>query len=171
MPHRLTCCRSRSLFDADIIRPSRQSQEDVITMAQSQRLTEDLVIDVPTDSMPAPTASSHSVVCVPNQHFILTPGAGPGPDLHRPLTQSLDLQPRKSSQSFKASQSPLSESQAGGKDAQTDLLLSASAPTTQNLAQFQQHQSAAEEAEAEDLIRAHPVDSPQKSTFWMDDSR
>ena len=53
---------------------------------------------------------------------------------------------------------------------QNEYLLAA-APTTENLAQLQEHhRSAAEECQAHDLIRAHPAASP-RSAFWGEESR
>ena len=67
---------------------------------------------------------------------------------------------------MRTSQSIASDTAAVDQDQQGELLLGTSVPTTENLAQLQQHHSAAEE----DLIRAHPAASP-RSTFWGEESR
>ena len=137
-------------------------------MRDSQRLTSDFAIDVLADSNPAPTSSGKSVIYTAPQQFLLAPGKG------------LDhVQPLASIQSAGSDAQLLKNAQSTGSDGpalETDqdaYLLGASAPTTENLAQLQQHQSAAEEAEelhSQDLIRAHPLASP-RSAFWGDESR
>lgn len=156
-------CRTKSIFDVDIIRPSRQSQEEVLNMQDSQRLTNDLVIDIMADSVEPPTASGKSVIYTPGQQLLLPPGMGPDPNKVLAPIQSAESE----TSVMRTSQSMASESAlAVDKEQQDELLLGASVPTTENLAQLQQHQSAAEE----DLIRAHPAESP-RSTFWGEESR
>ncbi len=159
--------RTKSIFDAEIIRPSRQSQEDVITLRDSQRLTSDLVIDIMAHASAAPASSGRSVTHSPGQHFLLAPGSGL--DLNNPLPSIQSVQSAESNAHLlKGSQSSGSDNQAVDKD-QGEYLLAA-APTTQNLEKLQEHQSAAEELQAQDLIRAHPAASPT-SAFWGEESR
>ncbi len=164
--------RTKSIFDAEIIRPSRQSQEDIITLHDSQRLTSDLVIDIMAHASAAPASSGRSVTYSPGQHFLLAPGSML--DLNKPLPSIQSVQSAESSAHLlKGSQSLGSDhhvvdNQAVDKD-QGEFWLAA-APTTQNLEKLQEHQSAAEELQAQDLIRAHPSASP-RSAFWGEESR
>lgn len=164
--------RTKSIFDAEIIRPSRQSQEDIITLHDSQRLTSDLVIDSMAHASAAPASSGKSVTYSPGQQFLMAPGSGL--DLNKPLQPIQSLQSTgstahllKGSQSL-GSDNHVVNSQAVDKD-QGEYLLAAT-PTTQNLEKLQEHHSAAEELQAQDLIRAHPSASP-RSAFWGEESR
>lgn len=134
-------------------------------MQGSRQLANDLVIDIMADSVAHPLASSKSVIYTAAQQFLLAPGEGTiGLDPGKTL---LPIQSAGSETSVvRTSQSMTSDAAAVERDQQAQLLLGASVPTTENLAQLQQHQSAAEE----DLIRAHPVESP-RSTFWGKESR
>lgn len=134
-------------------------------MQGSCQLADDLVIDIMADSVDPPLASSKSVIYTAAQQFLLAPGAGAmGPDPGKAL---LPIQSAGSEALVvRTSQSMASDTAAIERDQQAELLLGASVPTTENLAQLQQHQSAAEE----DLIRAHPAGSPG-STFWGEESR
>ena len=153
-----TLCRTKSIFDVEVIRPSRQSQEEVLNMQDSRQLGNDLVIDIMADSIEPPTASSKSVVYTAGQQFLYVPGMGP--DTNKPL---LPFQSAGSESSVvRTSQSVASDTRAVDREQQDELLLGASVPTTANLAQ---HKSA-----EEDLIRAHPAESP-RSTFWGEESR
>ena len=155
-------CRTKSIFDAEVIRPSRQSQEEVLNMQDSHQLADDLVIDIMADSVAPPLASSKSVIYTAGQQFLLAPGAGAiGADPVKAL-QSAESE----TSVVRTSQSIASDTAAVDQDQQGELLLGTSVPTTENLAQLQQHHSAAEE----DLIRAHPAASP-RSTFWGEESR
>lgn len=135
-------------------------------MHDSRQLTNDLVIDIMADSVDPPLGSSKSVIYTAAQQFLIAPpeGGKGGPD---PTKTLLPIQSVGSDASvLRTSQSMASSTAAMDRDQQAELLLGASVPTTENLAQLQQHQSAAEE----DLIRAHPVESP-RSTFWGEESR
>ncbi|DBA92675.1 TPA: hypothetical protein ACH3X1_002887 [Trebouxia sp. C0004] len=159
--------RTKSIFDAEIIRPSRQSQENIITLRDSQRLNSDLIIDIMAHASAAPASSDRSVTYSPGQHFLLTPGSGL--DLNKPLPSIQSVQSAETNTHLlKGSQSPGPDNQAVDKD-QGEYLLAA-APTTQNLKKLQEHESAAEELQAQDLIGAHPAASP-RSTFWGEESR
>ena len=134
-------------------------------MQGSRQLANDLVIDIMADSVDPPRASSKSVIYTAAQQFLLAPAAGAtGLDTDKTLlpTQSAGSE----TSVMRTSQSMPSDTVAVERDQQAELLLGASVPTTENLAQLQQHQSAAEE----DLIRAHPAESP-RSTFWGEESR
>ena len=130
-------------------------------MRDSQRLTNDLVIDIMADSAAPPMSSGKSVIYTAGQQFLLAPGMGP--DAHKPLhpIQSVGSE----SPALKTSQSMGSDTAVLDKD-QDESLLGSTVPTSENLLQLQQHQSAAEE----ELIRAHPAASP-RSTFWGEESR
>ena len=155
-------CRTKSIFDVEIIRPSRQSQEEVLNMQGSCQLANDLVIDIMADSVDPPRASSKSVIYTAGQQCLLASGAGLiGPDPSKALQSA-----GSETSVVRTSQSMASDTAAVDQDQQAELLLRASVPTTENLAQLQQHHSAAEE----DLIRAHPAESP-RSTFWGEESR
>lgn len=133
-------------------------------MQDSQRLTNDLVIEIMADSVEPPIASSKSVIYTPAQQMLLAPGTAlPDPNKLLPPIQSADSE----SSVKRTSHSMTSDTAvAMDREQQDELLLPASVPTTENLAQLQQHQSAAEE----DLIRAHPAESP-RSTFWGEECR
>ena len=159
--------RTKSIFDAEIIRPSRQSQEDIITLRDSQRLTSDFAIDMMAQGSAAPASSGRSVIYLPGQQFLLAPGSVL--DLNKPLPSIQSVQSAESSAHLlKGSLSLGSANQVVDKD--QDEYLLAAAPTTRNLEKLQEHQSAAEELQAQDLIRAHPSASP-RSAFWGEESR
>ena len=159
--------RTKSIFDAEIIRPSRQSQEEIITLRDSQRLTSDLALDMMAHASAAPASSGRSVIYSSGQQFLLDPGSVL--DLNKPLPSIQSVQSAESSAHLlKGSQSLGSDNQVVDKD--QDGYLLAAAPTTQNLEKLREHQSAAEELQAQDLIRAHPSASP-RSAFWGEESR
>ena len=163
----LTCRRIKSIFDAEIVRPSRQSQEDVINLHDSHRLTNDSVIDVEADAVAAPTSSGKSVIYTPGQQFLLAPGL----DYDKPRASIQSVQSVGSTAHLL--KNPQSQGFDGieAVDKGQDEYLLAAAPTTENLAQLQEHhRSAAEECQAHDLIRAHPASSP-RSAFWGEESR
>ena len=113
-----------------------------------------------------PMQSDKSVIYTPGQQFLLAPRKGPDRNKSLQSIQSLG----SDAYLLKASQSLGSDGHTVDKDAQDEFLLGASAPTTENLAQLQEHQSAAEEFQAQDLIRAQHAAAP-RSAFWGEDSR
>lgn len=71
-----SCCRIKSIFDAEIVRPSRQSQEDISARRTSGRLTHDFAVDGLGDSSAAaPVLSDKSVIYTPGQQFLLSADA------------------------------------------------------------------------------------------------
>ncbi len=120
----------------------------------------------------APASSGRSIIYSQGQQFLLAPGSIL--DLNKPLPSIQSVQSAESSAHLlKGSQSlgsdhQVVDDQVVDKD-QGEYLLAA-APTTQNLEKLQEHQSAAEELQAQDLIRAHPSASP-RSAFWGEESR